>query len=117
MTEPPEIPKTKLPVNMPVQRVVANPQVAPSQVHQFGWARVGSDILIQAGYLDLPEVRHVAQQLNDGKPSDPLQLFVTHRLSLTPLIALQLLKTVQTIVDELRAENLLPTETPKAESK
>jgi len=47
------------------------PDVPPIPVFHFGFTRVGNQILLEPGYVDLVELRAAVEQLRGATPTEP----------------------------------------------
>jgi hypothetical protein len=48
------------------------PEVPPIPVFHFGFTRVGNQVLLEPGYVDLVELRGAIEQLRGELPSEPV---------------------------------------------
>lgn len=71
-------------VTLRLVRRVLEPNKPADPVHHFLFVQVGNDILLEAGYLDLAELKAAIDQGREtGGPAETT-LFIQHRLQLTP---------------------------------
>jgi len=99
-------------VTLNVRRNLANPE-PPTALHQARYSRVGSDILLEVGYFDLPELRDAmerARNIESAGNSADVTLHVTHRFSMSPQGVRALAHTVQRMLQDLQASGMLQAE-------
>jgi len=77
-----------------LRRQVVEAGKAPEAAHHFVLTRVGDEVLLEVGFVDLTAVALTMR----GKESDELTLYVTHRFSLSR----QGLDRLFQAVDEIR---------------
>ena len=82
-------------------RRVLEPDRPAELVHHFLLVRVGNDILLEAGYLDLAEFKAAIDRGREaGTPVDAT-LFIGHRLQLSPDTLRQLVEACNEILASL----------------
>ena len=93
---------TQKTIAIQAKRVLADKSPA-TVAHQFGFSRVGTDLVFEVGHFDITEL---STQLNaaqrDGRETVAAELIVSHRFSLTPQAALSLLETAQKMMMDLQ---------------
>jgi hypothetical protein len=81
-----------------VRRVLATP-AAGKVVHNFGWARVGQEILFEVGHFDLFAV---SAALQSDSESPVIDWYITDRFVLSLDAAERLVGSLTEIAEELR---------------
>lgn len=85
-----------------VRRVLA-PEKPAEPVHHFLFVRVNDDILLEAGYLDLAELKvAIDQSQQTGTPVD-VPLFIGHRFQLTTNALRRLITTASEMLAAIEA--------------
>lgn len=91
-----------------INRVLQNANLPPKQLNKVHWTRVGSDLQLDFGHYDLPNLRDAINAYQDSKEVQPVNLMVTDRFVISPTTAVDLHNTFSAIVQDLRENNLLP---------
>lgn len=83
-------------------RRVLHQGTPPGPVHHFVLTRVGNEILLEAGYLDLVELKQAIDTgiTGEGEPGS-VTLTIHHQMLLTPDVLEQLSHAVEQIVSGL----------------
>ena len=92
-----------------LRRVLVDHTQPPKLLSHVIWTRVGQELQLDVGHVDLVELRGVvtAQQ---GSPEPSVHFMVTDRFVLSAQAALDLLNNVRDMVNDLRKEGILPPE-------
>jgi hypothetical protein len=78
-----------------IKRVLTNPDVPPKTVNKFMWARVGTDVCLEAGFFDLFELREAVEAARTAGQSSEVTLRVTDRFVLSPQAVADLIQVVR----------------------
>jgi hypothetical protein len=90
-----------------LRRHLVNPSVPPKPAHQFMWTRVGTDIVLEVGYFDLPELRTALQRAKDkGQPAET-SFYVTDRFTLTPTSVASLVQAGKDLARDMEQQRML----------
>lgn len=95
-------------VQLKVNRVLQNSNLPPKQLNKVFWTRVGSDIQLDLGHFDLPNLREAINASADSKEVQPVNLMVTDRFIVSPSSAMDIYNTFSEIIEDLRKNNILP---------
>lgn len=96
-------------ITLQVRRSLVNPSAPPKALHQALFTRVGTDIALDLGHFDLPELREVIERAKAaGSGPTELTLHVTDRFVLSPQNVQSLWRTMQQIVKDLRDSGQWP---------
>lgn len=80
----------------------------PLAAHQFGFSRVGTDIVLEVGTFDVTALGGLlAQAQKEGKSTVEAELNIAQRFSLTPQGALSLFETAQKLVLDLQNAGMI----------
>lgn len=93
-----------LDASIKLRRIVVNPAKPPEAVHNFQWARSGTEFLLEVGYVDLLEAHEAVKATIEGQQVEPVDLIVIHRFSLSIESARRLWSNVQAMMSSLSEE-------------
>jgi hypothetical protein len=85
-------------------RKVMNPDKAPDTVHHVLFARVGTDILLEAGYFNLLELKEAMDAARGTGEVQDVTLTIHHSLHLSPRVLRQLVGAASEILAGLSTE-------------
>lgn len=85
-------------------RKVLNPDKSPDTVHHFLFTRVGTDILMEAGYFNLLELKEALDAARGKGEAQDVSLIVHHSLHLSPRVLRQLVDAASEILAGLNVE-------------
>jgi len=90
------------------RRVLPEKGRAPEAAHQFGFSRVGTDIVLEVGHFDVTELSgRLGQAQQQQAESVQIELTVSHRFVLTPQSALSLFETAQKLILDLQNSGMI----------
>lgn len=84
--------------------------------HRFMWTRVGTEIELTVGYLDLAALKDVIDAAKlKATPDEVVEIpfYVTHRFSLSPDAAVHLAEVANEIVSNLKEIGMVPKDQEK----
>jgi len=108
-------------VRLTVKRQLTAPDSPPKPAHKFAFFRVGTDVSLEVGHYDMPELQQAVEKARSRAKlgqTDPVEvtLYVTDRFFLTP----QNISDLVRIAGELQADmaaNLVAPEPEAAPEK
>ena len=75
----------------------------PSAAHNFGWARVGAEVVLEVGYFDLSAIHAAVQKSSEtSEEIIPVDWFITNRFVMSLDAAERLVEIVQLLKADLQ---------------
>ena len=103
-----------------LRRSLVDPRLAPKPAHHFVWTRVVSDVALEVGHFDLPEVRaalersRTAAAATGSDPGAELTMFVTDRFVMTTQGISSFLNAADELKRDLEKQGMWPPLQPVA---
>ncbi|MFY9821611.1 MAG: hypothetical protein WAM82_09515 [Thermoanaerobaculia bacterium] len=97
-----------------LKRTVAAPGLLKG-AHRFFLSRVGTDLILEVGFIDLGELQYAAATSSESGSPLEANLIVTDRFALSPQGAAHLFLVAQAMLEDLKSAGLIFDPLPESE--
>lgn len=95
-------------VKIKARRAVLHPEKPPRIFNKLLWTRVGPEAVLDIGYYDLAEMRDALDKAKASPSTETeVTVYVTERLTITPISILDLLRVSSQLAREFVSEKML----------